>query len=144
MIVARPLLVRPATLAEAWIDWMDFDWIERSMFPEREWRAVERTLGRESMAELVGVSLSNARRYCAGNRATPDAIAVRLHFLALIVGDLAGAYDDVGVRRWFRRPRTLLDRNTPAQLLEGNWEPHDEGPRQVRELAAALGPSPTT
>ena len=123
---------------------MDFDWIERSMFSEREWRAVERVLGLERVAELVGIPLSSARRYCAGSRVTPDAIAVRLRFLALVVGDLAGAYNDVGVRRWFRRPRTLLDGNTPARSLEGDWEPHDEGPRRVRELAAALGPSPAT
>ncbi len=118
--------------------------LDESPVPDREWRAVERILGLESMAELIGISISSARRYFAGERTTPDGVAARLHFLAFVVGDLAGAYNDVGVRRWFRRPRKLLDGNTPAQLLEGDWEPHDEGPRQVRELAASLGPSPAT
>lgn len=118
--------------------------LDESPVPDREWRSVERILGLESMAELIGVSVSSARRYFAGERTTPDGVAARLHFLAFVVGDLAGAYNDVGVRRWFHRPRKLLNGNTPAQLLEGNWEPHDDGPRQVRELAAALGPSPAT
>ena len=118
--------------------------LNESPVPEREWRTVERILGLESMAELIGISVSSARRYCAGARTTPDAAAARLHFLAFVVGDLAGAYNEVGVRRWFHRPRHLLNGHTPAQLLEGDWGPDDDGPRQVRELAAALGPSPVT
>ncbi len=118
--------------------------LSESPVPEREWPAVERILGLESMAQLMGISVSSARGYFAGIRTTPDAVAARLHFLAFVVGDLAGAYNDVGVRRWFHRPRTLLNGSTPAQLLEGNWEPHDDGPRQVRQLAASLGPSPLT
>ncbi len=118
--------------------------LDESPVPEREWRAVERVLGLESTAQLLGISLTSARRYFGGTRTTPDAVAARLHFLAFVVGDLAGAYNDVGVRRWFQRPRRLLDGNAPVQLLEGGWEPDDEGPRKVRELAAALGPSPVT
>ena len=118
--------------------------LNESPVPEREWQAVERILGLESMAQLMGISVSSARRYFAGTRTTPDAVAARLHFLAFVVGDLAGAYNDVGVRRWFHRPRTLLNGNTPARLLEGDWGPDDDGPRQVRDLAAALGPSPLT
>lgn len=118
--------------------------LDGSPVPDREWRTVERVLGLESMAELMGISVSSARRYLAGERTTPDGVAARLHFLAFVVGDLVGAYNDVGIRRWFRRPRKLLNGHTPAQLLEGNWEPHDDGPRQVRQLAASLGPSPAT
>lgn len=118
--------------------------LNESPVPEREWQAVERILGLESMAQLMGISVSSARRYFAGIRTTPDAVAARLHFLAFVVGDLAGAYNDVGVRRWFHRPRKLLDGKTPARLLEGDWGPDDDGPRQVRDLAASLGPSPLT
>ena len=107
--------------------------------PDREWRAVKRVLGLESMAQLMGVSVSSARRYFVGTRTTPDAVAARLHFLAVVLGHLAGAYEDVGIRRWFHRPRKLLNGNTPAQLLEGDWDPTDDEPRQVRELAAACG-----
>lgn len=118
--------------------------LDESPVPDREWRAVERILGLESMAALIGISASSARRYFAGERTTPDGVAARLHFLAFVVGDLTGAYNDVGVRRWFHRPRRLLNGNSPAQLLVGNWEPHDDGPRQVRELAASIGASPAT
>ena len=115
-----------------------------SPVPDSEWRSVERVLGLDSTAELIGISISSARRYFTGSRTTPDAVAARLHFLAFVVGDLAGAYNDVGVRRWFRRPRKLLNGHTPAQLLDGDWGPDDDGPRQVRELAAALGASAAT
>ena len=118
--------------------------LNESPVPEREWQAVERVLGLESMAQLLGISTSSARRYFAGTRTTPDAVAARLHFLAFVVGDLAGAYNDVGIRRWFHRPRKMLDGSTPARLLDGDWEPDDAGPRQVRDLAAALGSSPAT
>ena len=118
--------------------------LTESPVPEREWRAVERVLGLEPLARLIGISASSARRYFSGTRTTPDKVAARLHFLAFVVGDLAGAYNDVGVRRWFYRPRKLLNGNTPAQLLGGDWGPDDDGPRQLRELAAALGPSPVT
>lgn len=118
--------------------------LDESPVPSREWRAVERVLGLESLAQLMGISVSSARRYFAGTRTTPDMVASRLHYLAFVVGDLAGAYNDVGIRRWFHRPRQLLSGDTPAQLLAGDWEPDDNGPRQVRALAAALGSSPVT
>jgi hypothetical protein len=71
-------------------------------------------------------------------------VAARLHFLALVVGDLAGSYNEVGIRRWFERPRSLLGGEPPAKRLEGDWDPDDEGPARVRALAAALLSSPAT
>ena len=90
------------------------------------------------MAQVMGISVSSARRYIAGTRMTPDAVAARLHFLAFVVADLAGAYNDVGIQRWFHRPRKPLDGHTPAQLLAGDWGPDDEGPRRVRKLVATF------
>ncbi|MCY4634369.1 MAG: DUF2384 domain-containing protein [Acidobacteria bacterium] len=84
------------------------------------------------------------RRYQSGARATPDDVGVRLHVLALIVGDLAGAYNDAGIRRWFVRPRTVLGNRAPADVLTSGWRPEDPGPRQVRDLANALTASPAT
>ena len=101
-------------------------------------------LGVELLTRLLGISQSSARRYISGNRSTPDAIAARLHFLAFLVGDLGGAYNDIGVRRWFDRPRERLDGNTPAQALRHEWSPGDDGPRRVRDLARALASSPAT
>lgn len=112
--------------------------LDASPVPEREWPVLARTLAPEQLATLLGVSVSSLRRYLSGERDTPDEIAARLHHLALIVGDLAGAYNEVGIRRWFDRIRTALDGKTPAALLAGGWDPDDPGPRQVRDLARSL------
>ena len=122
----------------------DDDW--RMAFPTlaSEWRGVNRVLGGDVLARLLGISSSSVRRYLSGSRATPDEIAARLHFLALVIGDLAGAYNDFGVRRWFQRPRKLLGSRCPAQLLSGTWRPEDPGPQRVRDLAAALVYAPAT
>ena len=118
--------------------------LDESPAPAHEWRALQGTLGLDLLAKLLSISQSSARRYVSGSRSTPDTIAARLHFLAFIVGDLSGAYNDIGVRRWFDRPRDRLDGNPPARLLAGCWLPDDEGPRQVRALAHALVSSPVT
>ena len=118
--------------------------LDASPSPASEWSGVNRVLGGDALAGLLGTSPSSVRRYLSGSRATPDEVATRLHFLALVIGDLAGAYNDFGVRRWFQRPRKLLGSRSPAQLLNGNWQPEDPGPQRVRELAAALVFSPAT
>lgn len=51
---------------------------------------------------------------------------------------LAGSYNETGIRRWFQRKRTMLDGRTPAALLKREWDPDDEGPRRVRQLARNL------
>ena len=118
--------------------------LDESPAPAHEWRTLQETLGLDLLAKLLGVSRSSARRYLSGSRSTPDTVAARLHFLAFIVGDLSGAYNDIGVRRWFDRPRKRLDGNSPARLLTGRWLPDDEGPLRARELARALVSSPVT
>ena len=118
--------------------------LDESPAPTTEWPAMHGVLGAELLARLVGISASSTRRYLAGARPTPDAVAVRLHFLALVVADLAGAYNDIGVRRWFERPRKQLGDSAPARLLGENWLPDDDGPKRVRELAASLASSPAT
>ncbi len=120
------------------------DALDESPAPAHEWRALQGVLGLDLLTRLVGISQSSARRYISGTRSTPDVIAARLHFLAFVVGDLAGAYNDIGVRRWFDRPREGLDGNTPAQTLGDEWSPADDAPRRVRELTRALAPSPPT
>jgi uncharacterized protein (DUF2384 family) len=114
------------------------DALEESPAPAYEWPHLAETFGVDELARLLGISASSVRRYKENARATPDDIAVRLHFLALVVGDLAGAYNDIGIRRWFDRPRTPLGNRTPQQLLRGEWSPTDTGPAKVRELARSL------
>jgi hypothetical protein len=112
--------------------------LEASPVPKFEWGGLGRVLDADALGELLQVSPSSLKRYQSGERATPDAIAARLHFLALVVGDLAGAYNDIGVRRWFHRKRTQLDGRPPAAFLKGDWDPDDAGPQRVRELAREL------
>ena len=118
--------------------------LDQSPAPAHEWRALQDVLGLEVLTRLLGISQSSARRYLSGRRSTPDAIAARLHFLAFVVGDLAGAYNAIGVRRWFDRRRERLNGNTPAQALRDEWSPEDDAPRRIRELARALASSPAT
>jgi hypothetical protein len=114
------------------------DALEASPVAKHEWPTVSRVLDQEHLAALLGISVSSLKRYVAGERETPDDVAARLHHLALVVGDLAGAYNDVGIRRWFERKRSALGGRTPGSLLEGSWKPEDPGPQQVRQLARSL------
>ena len=118
--------------------------LEQSPVPNREWHAIRDALGLGLLTRLLGVSQPSARRYLSGVRSTPDAVAARLHFLALLVGDLAGTYNDIGIRRWFERPRAHLDGDTPTQALGADWSPEDDGPQRVRSLANALATFPAT
>lgn len=118
--------------------------LEESPVPQTEWGALVDILEPELLGRLVGVSPSSVRRYANGARKTPDEVAERLHFVALVVGELAGAYNDIGIRRWFARPRSALTGKTPAALLAREWTADDEGPRKVRRLAESLSASAAT
>ena len=112
--------------------------LEASPVAVHEWPVLSRVLDAEQLASLLGVSVTSLRRYASGERATPDDIAARLHHLALVVGDLAGAYNEVGIRRWFERKRSALNGKSPAALLAGAWNPDDAAPQKVRALAQSL------
>ena len=112
--------------------------LEASPVPKFEWGGLARVFPADELGVLLNVSASSLRRYQSEERATPDAVAARLHFLALVVGDLAGSYNDLGIRRWFHRKRTLLDGRSAASLLKGEWDPDEEGPARVRQLARDL------
>ena len=112
--------------------------LDSSPAPKFEWPAVSRVIDAEQLAPLLNVSISSLKRYASGERDTPDDVAARLHHVALIVGDLAGAYNEVGVRRWFERKRTTLNGRAPAALLAGDWNPDEASPQKVRELARSL------
>jgi hypothetical protein len=117
---------------------MIVDALEASPAPAHEWKGVSRVFPVEDLAALLAISASSLKRYQSGERETPDLVAARLHFLALVIGDLAGSYNDMGIRRWFQRKRTQLDGRSPAALLKREWDPDDEGPRRVRQLARNL------
>jgi hypothetical protein len=106
--------------------------------PERELAVVVDVLGLDATARLANTSTVSLRRYLGGSRTAPDAVAERIHWLALAIGDLAGAYNDLGIRRWFERPRTALGGRSPAEVLAASWLPDDPAVAAVRQLAAAL------
>jgi len=91
------------------------------------------------------VSVVSLRRYVAGERPTPDIVAARAHWLALVVSDLAGTYNEIGIRRWFERPRAQLEGQSPAQSLGQGWDPDGPIADRVAALASALvGPGVAT
>ena len=112
--------------------------LEASATPSTEWPSMRGVFGDEVLVELLGVGASSLRRYASGERATPDEVAARLHWLAMVVADLAGAYNDFGIRRWFERPRSQLDGKSPRQTLGAAWTPEDAAAARVRALAAVL------
>jgi len=115
-----------------------YETIEESPIPAKEWKPMREVLGDNLLGRLLGISRPSLQRYASGERATPQEVAERLHVLALIVSDLAGAYNEFGIRRWFERPRAQLGGRSPASMLKHGWRPDKEGARRVRALAASL------
>jgi hypothetical protein len=119
--------------------------LEGSSIPDRESQELVSVFGRDGLAELLGTSQVSIGRYLTGARPWPDDIAARLHWLAMVVGDLKGGYNDFGVRRWFERPRPQLRGRSPKQVLGDSWDPDAKAATRVRELASALaGPGSAT
>lgn len=115
-----------------------YDAIEASPMPRPEWKSMRELLKDDLLAKLLGVSRQSIVRYAQAERATPQDVAERLHVIALIASDLAGSYNEFGIRRWFERPRAQLGGKSPAAILRGEWKPDGEQPRKVRQLAAFL------
>ena len=109
-----------------------------SPLPDRELRVLASVFDLDDLGRLTGTSTVSLRRYLARSRTVPDALAARVHWLALVTGDLLGAYSEIGARRWFERPRSALDGRAPATILRGAWDPDDPEVEAVRALAAAL------
>ena len=118
--------------------------LEGSPAPAFEWPAMTELFGAERLSALVGVSLASQRRYAAAERSTPDVVAARLHLLARIVAELRGAYSEVGVRRWFERPRSTLGGRSPDAVLRKDWDPDGRDAHRVLALARSLTASPAT
>jgi hypothetical protein len=118
--------------------------LEESPVPDLEWPRMRDVLGLELLGKLVGVSPASARRYLAGERETPDDVAGRLHFIALVVGDLAGTYDELGIRRWFERPRSALDGRSPRERLGVKFDPDGPDAKAVAHLSRSLAGAAAT
>ena len=120
------------------------DALRESPMPATELVSLVGLFDLDDLARLLGASESSLRRYASGARRTPDDVAARAHFLSTVVGYLRGAYNDIGVRRWFHRPRTALGDRTPAQVLRKGWNPDSASVVRVLHLARALTASPAT
>ncbi len=116
--------------------------LDESPAPASEWAPMRAVFGDDVLGDLLGIAPASLRRYAAAERATPQATAERLHWLAMVVSDLAGSYNDFGMRRWFERPRTQLGGKSPRALLGARWMPDDKTALQVRALAATLSGAP--
>jgi hypothetical protein len=113
--------------------------LEESPAPTTEWAVARDLFGDEELEGLLGISRPSIARYAKGERKTPDDVADRLHWLAMVVSDLAGGYNEIGIRRWFHRPRTALGERSPLQMLGRTWSSDSESAKRIRALAAALG-----
>ena len=116
--------------------------LDESPAPATEWAPMRTVFGDDVLGDLLGIAPASLRRYAAAERATPQPTAERLHWLAMVVSDLAGSYNDFGMRRWFERPRTQLGGKSPRALLGARWTPDDKAAQQVRALAATLSGAP--
>ncbi len=112
--------------------------LKSSPLPAREFTQLLELFDVDQLAALIGASPISLRRYATGRRAVPDEIAARVHWLALVVSDLAGAYNQIGVRRWFERRRSQLAGRSPREVLRRGWLPDDPAVERTRLLAAAL------
>jgi uncharacterized protein (DUF2384 family) len=118
--------------------------VEESPAPRKEWSAMRKVFGDDELARLTGISSSSLKRYARNDRPTPDEIADRLHWLAMVVADLSGSYNEIGIRRWFERPRISLEGKNPRQLLGAEWTAATPSARRVRALAESLTASGAT
>jgi uncharacterized protein (DUF2384 family) len=123
---------------EAFATWIKTvrDDIAASPVPELELPKLDMIFGTDRLASSVGVASSSMRRYLAQDRDTPDEVAARAHLLARMLSDLAGSYNERGIRRWFERPRSQLGGRAPQDILSGPWDPDEPEVIKVAALAA--------
>jgi hypothetical protein len=95
-------------------------------------------LGEDMLASLLRISPASVRRYSRKERPTPDDVAARLHFVALLTADLSGAYNEFGIRRWFDRSRQALGDRAPGEVLGAGFDLESDDAAALRRLAAGL------
>jgi len=109
--------------------------LEESLVPEFEWNRLTEVLGLELLSRLVGTSSSSVRSYKAAAKTTPDDAAERVHFLSLIVGDLTGAYNEIGIRQWFERKREIYGMIPVVYLNQKLFTEPNRARRLLRSIA---------
>jgi hypothetical protein len=102
-----------------------------------DWERLKSVLGDTLVADLLAVSHLDLGQYACG-KVTSPVVAARLQVVQRIVDDLAGGYNEDGVRRWFARPRKVLGGRSPVQVMSGGFDPGGDDVARVRQLAASL------
>lgn len=95
-------------------------------------------LGPSLLASLLRISKRKLEIYSRKPETISEEIFLRLAFLIEIVEVLGGAYNNIGVYRWFLRKRIQLGRKSPAQILKYSWFPGEPGPQRILELAKSM------
>jgi hypothetical protein len=114
------------------------DAVEQSPQPDSTWAPMRALLGDDLLADLLDISPSSLMRYANLSRTAPDEVAARLHALAMACADLRGAYNELGIRRWFVRPRPSLEGGSVRDHLGRNWDPDSPAGQWMRALAASV------
>ncbi len=110
--------------------------LDENPVPSREMPKLAEVLGPE-LKDLLGISNSAMQRYRHESRDVPDDVAWRGHVLAGIVGDLAGSYNERGIRGWFKRRRPQLGGPPQRRSCRGS------GTRRARtSLRSEISPAP--
>ena len=58
--------------------------------------------------------------------------AARLEYLTDLVARLRRSYDTLGIQQWFMQQSEAVSA-TPVDVLQGDWNPNDAGPRLLQE-----------
>lgn len=96
-----------------------------------------RIYGIAAPAALLDIPTAELRAYRDGSHAVPAVVAGRIRYLVRVTDQLAGAYNAMGLRRWWQRPRVALAGRSPRSALGGDWDP--AGPAAEAVLALARG-----
>lgn len=117
-----------------------YEALGRYSAPRQEARALVPIFGADQLAELLLDSRENVVLYARGERQAPHAVAARLHWLALTVGNLTSTYNEYGMRRWFQRPRHELQGFSPREVLlaAGEWTPDSKAAQSLERLAVLI------
>jgi uncharacterized protein (DUF2384 family) len=132
----EPVRVEPGALGELFAK--DSSWGIKVIAEDEAWSLLMDVFDDEAQAVLLGVDPLELKQVRADDDRLPEELGKRLLFVADVVGDLAGAYNAKGIKRWFERPRTQLEQRAPRDVLRGDWAPKEAGPQRVRTLAAEL------
>jgi hypothetical protein len=85
----------------------------------------------------IGVQARSTRRYCR-RMGVAEADVARHEYHAAVNALLTHGYNQLGLDRWWQRPRAALGGLSPQAFLGDDFDPAGEEAQRVRDLAVAL------